>query len=453
MYENNVVIGAGYTGIGVGMTPGFKIFEANDYPGSICTSYQKEGFRFDMGGGHWIFGGDRYILELMNKSSKCKKYTRNSAVFFTGSLNATRLMERQFVNYPIQNNLYAFGEKIAKSAVKEIVACNRTNNGSYTMAEWLKFNFGETLYEIFFGPFHERYTAGLNREIAPQDPYKTPFDIKNVISGATGNARMDVGYNATFVYPENGLSVLSRNLAKNCNIQYGARAEKINIKDKTIKFCDGSEVKYKKLISTLPLNKILRTTGLSDACEPFVSVLVLNMGVEFPANDIAKHHYHWLYVPDSITGFHRIGYYSNVDQIFLPEKMRNLQKFGSIYIEFAFRGGERPSGDRIKKLITNTEAELKSLGLIKKAIVVDSTWIEVAYTWKKPNSNWVNDVISNLAKFDILSIGRYGRWSFQGIAESLKEGILEGAAEFKKQREDNQNDLSGSLLSREDFYK
>jgi len=43
------IIGAGFTGLGAGLTSGFKIFEASDKPGGICASYQKEGFRFEIG--------------------------------------------------------------------------------------------------------------------------------------------------------------------------------------------------------------------------------------------------------------------------------------------------------------------------------------------------------------------------------------------------------------------
>ena len=44
--------------------------------------------------------------------------------------------------------------------------------------------FGPTLCELFFEPFHRRYTAGLCDSIAPQDAYKSPTDPKQVLQGA-----------------------------------------------------------------------------------------------------------------------------------------------------------------------------------------------------------------------------------------------------------------------------
>jgi hypothetical protein len=77
--------------------------------------------------------------------------------------------------------------------------------------------------------------------------------------------------------------------------------------------------------------------------EPYNSVLVLNLGATLPDTPLARHGYHWLYVPDNRSGFHRIGYYSNVDPLFLPEEHRNDRRHGSIYVEAAFQGGQ-PQG-------------------------------------------------------------------------------------------------------------
>ena len=59
---NTLIIGAGFTGLGASLASGFKIFEAADKLGGICASYRKEGFRFEIGGGHWIFGADKFVI-------------------------------------------------------------------------------------------------------------------------------------------------------------------------------------------------------------------------------------------------------------------------------------------------------------------------------------------------------------------------------------------------------
>ena len=52
------IIGGGMTGLATGMASGFGVLERLDHPGGICASYERDGYRFELGGGHWIFGGD-----------------------------------------------------------------------------------------------------------------------------------------------------------------------------------------------------------------------------------------------------------------------------------------------------------------------------------------------------------------------------------------------------------
>lgn len=420
------IIGSGFTGLGAGLSSGLKIIEAKDRPGGICASYKIDGFRFEIGGGHWIFGRDEYLLDLINHFTRCKEYRRESAVFFAGNLESTKDLKYKFIKYPIQNNLYALGERLASKAVEEIIHNSKRNFEGLTMSDWLRHYFGETLNNIFFAPFHERYTAGLYKNIAPQDPYKSPLNLKSIIDGASGNPDLSAGYNATFVYPEEGLDTLTERIALLCNIEYEKAVVRIAPELKSIELSDGREIEFERLISTMPLNKLMELCGFTDQSEPYTSVLVINMGVELEDNEIARHGNHWLYIPDSITGFHRVGYYSNVDPLFLPERFSNPVKYGSLYIEFAFLPDKRPSKDQIKDLIMKTETELQEWGFIKRALVTDTTWIDVAYTWQRPESHWVPDSIERLRSYGIISIGRYGRWNFQGILESLKEGLFEG---------------------------
>jgi hypothetical protein len=71
--------------------------------------------------------------------------------------------------------------------------------------------------------------------------------------------------------------------------------------------------------------------------------------------------------------------------------------------------------------------ELQDWGFIQDAEVVHPTWVDVAYTWSWPGSTWKQQAIQTLEKHGIYPIGRYGRWIFQGIADSLKDGFFVGA--------------------------
>jgi hypothetical protein len=71
---------------------------------------------------------------------------------------------------------------------------------------------------------------------------------------------------------------------------------------------------------------------------------------------------------------------------------------------------------------------LQAWEFIGEAEVVDPTWIEVAYTWTWPGSHWRAKALRCLEEHGIFPVGRYGRWIFQGIADSIRDGFFTGAA-------------------------
>ncbi|ACK68797.1 Protoporphyrinogen oxidase-like protein [Gloeothece citriformis PCC 7424] len=430
---SNYILGGGMTGLSAGIASGLPIFEAVEAPGGICSSYyvrpgerehlmkepeDGEVYHFEIGGGHWIFGGDPTVLHFINSLTPVNTYARRSSVYFHE--------KNIYVPYPLQNHLRYLDQSLAAKALAEMATPRAPFS---TMEQWMEQSFGPSLCELFFYPFHELYTAGLYKKIAPQDAYKSPVNLSSAIQGALNEAP-PVGYNVTFVYPNEGLNTLAQRMAERCDVRYGKRAAKIDVQDKTIYFTDGSAVSYNTLISTLPLNTMLDITGLEVdvAPDPYTSVLVLNIGAE--KGDLCPED-HWLYNPDAKSGFHRVGFYSNVAPLFLPKSSQSKGDRVSIYVERAFVGGTKPSEQEVAQYCDAVVKELQSWGYIKEAEVVDPTWIEVAYTWSYPGSKWKPKALQILEDHDIYQIGRYGRWIFQGIADSLKDGFFVGAS-FKQ---------------------
>ena len=116
------------TGLAAGFASGLPVYEAEESPGGICSSYyirpgdskhlhtapkDGEAYRSEIGGGHWIFGGDPIVLRFIQSLSTVKSYTRRSAVYLPDKY----LM----VPYPIQNHLRFLGQKLAARALQEIV--------------------------------------------------------------------------------------------------------------------------------------------------------------------------------------------------------------------------------------------------------------------------------------------------------------------------------------------
>ncbi len=429
--ERSIVIGGGVTGLAAGMASGATVYEAAEQPGGICSSYyvrpndevrlpsppdDGEAYRFELGGGHWIFGGVSAVRHFLQTRTRTRQYSRLSGIWFA--------QEHRHVPYPLQHHLRCLDPSIVGATLQEML--HGQGDAHRTMEDWLYSTFGQTLCGLFFVPFHELYTAGLFREISPQDTDKSPIDLPRVIRGAFGDAQ-PAGYNMDYLYPENGLDCLARQMASACDIRHGKKLVRINVAAHQAHFSDGDIVPYRFMICTLPLNRTMELAGLrvDDTPDPHTSVLVLNIGGERGTDCPGDH---WLYHPQSQSGFHRVGFYSNVDSSFLPAASRKRQDKVSIYVERAYRSGAMPDRSKIERYQESVVCELQQWGFLGQPEVVDPTWIDVAYTWKRPDSEWRAQALGLLEKHDIYMVGRFARWKFQGIADSIRDGFVAGAS-------------------------
>jgi protoporphyrinogen oxidase len=216
-------------------------------------------------------------------------------------------------------------------------------------------------------------------------------------------------------------------MADRCRVEFEHRVVRIDVEERVITLADGTTRDYRALLSTLPLNRVIEMTGLPIASgpDPFTSVLVVNLGA---TKGEACPEDHWLYLPYSEGRFHRVGFYSNVDAGFLPAGARRVGDRVSIYVERSFRGGARPSNEAIEEYCGQVIEELRDWGFIERVEAVHHTWIDVAYTWSWPGSRWTAEALRMLEDQGIYQIGRYGRWRFQGIADSIRDGFVAGSS-------------------------
>lgn len=432
MTASNVILGAGVTGLAAGFVSGLPIYEALDHPGGVCSSYYMrpgsserlldppangETYRFEKGGGHWIHSRDQILLHFIQSIVPMKSYTRVSSVYFPD--------KDLFVPYPLQNNLRYLGPKIAANALSEMIESQCYKGPVETMADWLLVNFGPTLCKLFFHPFHELYTGGLWESISAQDSYKSPINRVLAIRGAFGESAL-AGYNIKFFYPEKGLNSLVRRMTVASRVNYVKRVVRIDVNHKKLIFDDDTVVRYNKLISTLPLNRVLEISKMEVnlKSDPYTSVLVLNIGAVRGSRCPKEH---WVYIPKSKSGFHRVGFYSNVDGSFLPASCSTSQDRVSLYVEKAYAEQTKPTFNEINEVIKGIIRELVGWEWINEPELIDHNWIEVAYSWSWPRSCWQLQALEALQEHHIFQAGRFARWQTQGIADSIKDGIMLGS--------------------------
>jgi len=414
---NGWVAGAGMTGLAASYASGATALEASSKAGGICRSYVVKspvgGYRFEIGGGHWVFGGDPLLNRFLAGVCEWKSYRRRSGVYFPGT--------GTIVPYPLQNHLAALGPEVAAQCLAEMT--KEKSGTPRTMADYIENQFGPTLTRLFFGPFHELYTAGLWTAIAPQDSFKTPLDLAQVARGARGEPVAGAGYNEVFLYPVGGLDGFADKLAAQAPVETGARVARIDGAGRKFELSDGRISRYDWLLATTPLDQTVRLAGveLDEETDPSTAVLVVNLGGRRGPKCPSEH---WVYIPRSRSGFHRVGFYSNVDASFVPE---GVEGRASLYVEKSYRRGERPSEQETARYIAEVERELREWGFLETVEVSSANWVETAYTWSRPSSKWKQRAVAALNAMGVFTAGRYGNWRFQGIADSLREGLLAGA--------------------------
>lgn len=365
---NNLILGAGFTGMAAGIKTGWPVYEATDKPGGICRNYEKEGFTFSNGGPHWVFGKGKG-LDYIKTLTDLNTYQRKASIYYNV----------QFP-YPIQD--YAEMQQEPKKG---------------TFQGWLGKNFSKELNNMFFYPFNDKYTAGLYRDTVQIDDYKTPT------RGGTGTV-------VEFHDPVIGLTELVDRMADKNDIRYNKRVKSIDVDSKTV-FFEDEAIDYDKIVSSIPLNQMMAMCGKTVEL-PYTSVLVINIGAEKAECTPTDH---WVYVPFCTSGFYRLAFYSNVD-----EKRAPYGKVG-LSVELAFPGMP-PEKIDVLRATNEVIKELKLWRFIGDTVVVDPTYVRVAYSWLY-NEKDKDDAIKWLKSRGITSTGRYGKWKFQGLVESIADGL------------------------------
>lgn len=414
------ILGAGVTGLSAGLATGLEILDSGSVPGGVRTSYYAEAgsrerrfappesgeaYRFEIGGGHWILESDRHIAQFIQRLTPCHTYRARSAVYFQH--------RELFAPYPVVR------EEDERSILARVLIPSAKNT---EMKEWLTQEYGDALCDVFFFPFHNLMSAGLYDSLAARSNPGAEVSVPMVLSALHGTTPRISG-DSTFLYPVHGLDALMRTMAERCTILGEKHAQAIDIEKREITFADGTSRYFDKIISTLPLHRMIEMTGIDIGIDPdpYTSLMVLNIGALRGESCPDEH---LIYCSDSKAGFHRIGFYSNVDPSFLPRSHRESQSHVSLYVEKSFPAATTLSTQEVDAFTALVLQELKDWEFITRAEVVDTTWIEVAQTWTVPNSPWRECALHALESHGIHQIGRKACWNSQGIADSIRDGLL-----------------------------
>jgi UDP-galactopyranose mutase len=231
-----------------------------------------------------------------------------------------------------------------------------------------------------------------------------------------------MGYNPKFIYPKDGgIDCLPRALAEPIERVYmGESVEYIDTKKKYVRLASGHEERYDFLISTLPIPGLYRLIGEApdrwrDAARKLNAISVLNINIGINRPNI--HDQHWIYFPENEFIFSRIGFPMNFSRAVAPEGT------SSMYIEITHPMNEKPN---VEEAFERSLRDLQKCGILQKSDSILTRHvldIRCAYVvFDEHRQKFIGPLTEYLESLDIYTAGRYGRWDYYSMEDSILSG-------------------------------
>lgn len=418
-----LIVGAGLTGLsaawhlarsGVEAT----VVERDDQVGGACRSVSQDGFTFDLTGHllHTSRQDTPVLLAELGVLKALRQRRRRAGIALGGRVTP----------YPIQIHTHALPKAMRRDCLLGFITAREdsTEAGSGSFAAWVVSRFGEGFARHFFLPYNQKLYG-----VAPEDlttewvaRYVPRPTLADVVDGALGLYRQQVGYNATFLYPrQGGIRLLADALAAAVPpVRLNCPMQSLDLGSRTAILADGTSLRWRRLLATLPLSHLAGMTldlppELRQAAGRLraAAVINLNLGVRGPA----PRREHWLYIPEVRFPFYRVGLPSNHGSLGPPGHH-------TLSVEVSVPAGSpAPEGLREHCL-----AGLETLGLLgdRRTIATEVlARIDPAYVvYDRDRPAAVAALRDHYRAAGVLLAGRWAEWKYSTMEDALWDGAV-----------------------------
>jgi protoporphyrinogen oxidase len=421
-----LIAGAGPTGLGAawrleeiarldGPSAEWTLVEQLPECGGMARSESIDGYVWDVGG-HVLFPHYRYFDDLLDELIDDWEYvTPVRGAWMWG----------RFVPYPVQGNLSRFPVESRELVLSEL---SQPREGDpATFEDFLRLQFGDTLYREFFLPLNLKMWATHPSKMAWHwANHRSGSQVANVPRVDVDTLRADIASgrdapawdaDTKIRYPATGgTGRIWRELADRLpseRLHFGTAVTRILAHERRVELSSGAMVPYDHLITSIPLDRLLRSIAdrpdLAEFAERIRPAAVDVVGVGLAGvppeclADVCS-----LYVPDPEIAFWRITLLSNYSAGCVPASGAHW----SVLCEVN-RGDDRPRPDG--PVLDAVVAGLERLGFIDRRNI-DSTWHRsISHGYPVPRLDTCDvlaEVEPELARLGIVSRGRFGGWRY-----------------------------------------
>ena len=399
-----IIIGAGITGLSVAgaLKKNWLILEKESHWGGLCTQYKADNHWFDFSGHYFHFKGKEEIKEKLERHAPFIGYKKRSKTFICNRL----------VPFPLQFHLSYLPRRLGRQILNEILSGSRKSADS--LSDFLKANFGDSLFKLFFEPFLTKYLQrDLKNIMANMDRGSIPVpDKKQVRKGFEGKRFDDEGYNPVFYYPAIPMRRFIDNMAQKIKTRIHLDEPVVKIDTTTRRvFTSTRSYSYDTIINTMPLKNLVQMIEPGDHlpahhCFDHISTSFTNVVLRK-----RKRRFHWLYIPNRDIPFYRIGFY--------PRHSPPV-----CYLERTLQPGENSQISLPTETVAHTLKRLDVIDhqddiLFQNTRIIPVSYVIFNHRW----SDTVPATLTQLKQWGIHSIGRYGAWSYSSMSDDVRSAL------------------------------
>jgi protoporphyrinogen oxidase len=433
-----LVIGAGPTGLGAATRLHEKgldwaLLEAENQFGGLSMSFKDEqGFTWDLGG-HVQFSHyetfDRYMDLALGKDG-----------WYTHQRESWVWIKKRFVPYPFQNNLHrldpadrwacveglleAWQREQARSQKSDVISQTsdlKSQTSARNFEEWMFATFGPGITELFMYPYNFKVWAYPPSQMDAHwigERVSVP-GLGGVIKSICLNRdEVSWGPNKVFRFPKKGgtgavWQAIGRMLPPE-RVHLNTTVAEIDVKNRRVLTRDGTVYAYSHLISTMPLNHLIRLApGVVEPARAadllYSSTNVVGVGLEGQPPEHLRTKC-WMYFPDGNSPYYRVTVFTN----YSPENAARPGEQWSLMTETSESPMKPVQGD---SLMQETLLALEEDGLI-----VDRNSI-CSVVHRRLNQGYptpflgrdgvVDPMLRAFEAVGIFSRGRFGAWKYE----------------------------------------
>lgn len=324
------------------------------------------------------------------------------------------------IGYPYQWNAWALPPRLRDECVAGFLQERLSPmSAEPSFAEWLQAQFGGGFFDHFFRPYNEKlYGVPLDSLAASPMIWTIPADNRQaILRGAEAAIERPPGPTQFYPRGRTGIQAIPDALldAGDGPVLYGQRAVRVDPIARLVTTDTGEEHRYRELVSTLPLPALLRALGplppdLSRDLDELraSSVTVVQIGARETGDALKAH---WTYFPDPEVPFYRL--------VRLEQISPDLAPAGGCSLLLECSGLEAPAR-------ASTLALLVRLGVLKTTAI--DHWgvvtVPCAYVLFRPgHAARMQRLRAYLGEVGVRSVGRYGRWEYANIEQTIASGF------------------------------